>query len=114
MTNADALAPVLVRHPWNDHFERIPSRVESGVLDGATATAFDRDGYVVVVLSSLTPHLTGPNTTEDVRKSYILQYAPEGTRTLIGDPAAGPPTGFAACDDPARQFPVVGVDAPGG
>lgn len=48
MTNADGTAPALVPHPWNDHFEWIPSRAESGVLDGATATAFDRDGYVVV------------------------------------------------------------------
>ena len=31
-----------------------------------------------VVFSSLTPHLTGPNTTDAVRKAYILQYAPTG------------------------------------
>ena len=27
------------------------------------------------MFSSLTPHLTGPNTTDEVRKAYILQYA---------------------------------------
>ena len=31
-----------------------------------------------MVFSSLTPHLTGPNTTDAVRKAYILQYAPTG------------------------------------
>lgn len=61
----------------------------------------------VVVLSSLTPHLTGPNTTSEARTTYILQYAPEGTRTLLGVPADGPPTGSALCDNPERQFPVL-------
>ena len=42
-----------------------------------------------VVFSSLTPHLTGPNTTAAVRKAYILQYAPSGAEILRGDPAAG-------------------------
>lgn len=31
-----------------------------------------------VVFSSLTPHRTGPNVTDQVRKSYIVQYAPDG------------------------------------
>ena len=44
-----------------------------------------------VVFSSLTPHLTGPNTTDAVRKAYILQYAPDGAEVLRGDPNAGPP-----------------------
>ena len=60
-----------------------------------------------VVFSSLTPHLTGPNTTDDVRKAYIVQYAPDGAVRLAGDPAHGPPTGREPCDDAARQFPVV-------
>lgn len=30
----------------------------------------------VVVFSSVTPHRTGPNTTNHVRKAYLLQYAP--------------------------------------
>jgi ectoine hydroxylase-related dioxygenase (phytanoyl-CoA dioxygenase family) len=34
----------------------------------------------IVVFSSLTPHRTGPNLTDGVRKSYILQYAPDGAR----------------------------------
>ncbi len=60
-----------------------------------------------VVFSSLTPHLTGPNLTADVRKAYIVQYAPAGAERLEGDPATGPPTARASCDAPDRQFPVV-------
>ncbi len=33
------------------------------------------DAGGIVVFSSLTPHLTGPNRTNDVRKAYIVQYA---------------------------------------
>ena len=32
----------------------------------------------VLVFSSLTPHRTGPNLSDEVRKAYILQYAPDG------------------------------------
>ena len=39
----------------------------------------------VVVFSSLTPHRTGPNLSDRVRKSYILQYAPDGARTRTSD-----------------------------
>jgi phytanoyl-CoA hydroxylase len=61
----------------------------------------------IVVFSSLTPHLTGPNTSDSVRKAYILQYAPDGARMLVGDPAAGGPTTTQPCDDPGRQYPVL-------
>jgi len=59
-----------------------------------------------VVFSSLTPHLTGPNLTDGVRKAYIVQYAPDGAEKLEGDWQTGPPTGRTRCDDPTRQ-PVV-------
>jgi ectoine hydroxylase-related dioxygenase (phytanoyl-CoA dioxygenase family) len=59
-----------------------------------------------VVFSSLTPHLTGPNTTDRVRKAYILQYAPTGAEVLRGDPSA-PPVKREPCDAPARQYPVL-------
>ncbi len=61
----------------------------------------------VVVFSSLSPHLTGPNTTDAVRKAYILQYAPDGAEVLLGDPARGAPTGRAPADADGRQFPVL-------
>jgi ectoine hydroxylase-related dioxygenase (phytanoyl-CoA dioxygenase family) len=60
-----------------------------------------------VVFSSLTPHLTGPNTTDSVRKAYILQYAPAGAVVLRGDPTAGPPTKREPADDRERQYPVL-------
>jgi ectoine hydroxylase-related dioxygenase (phytanoyl-CoA dioxygenase family) len=72
---------------------------------GAVAAPVAAGG--AVVFSSLTPHLTGPNTTDEVRKAYILQYAPDGAETLHGDPDAGAPIERKPCDDPTRQFPVV-------
>ena len=60
-----------------------------------------------VVFSSLTPHLTGPNTTGSVRKAYILQYAPAGAEVLRGDPSAGPPERREPADAPDRQYPVL-------
>lgn len=65
----------------------------------------------VVVFSSLTPHLTGPNLTDQVRKAYIVQYAPVGAEVLEGDPTAGPPTGRRACDEP-RHIPVTRAGRP--
>lgn len=61
----------------------------------------------IVVFSSLTPHLTGPNLTDETRKAYIVQYAHAGSRILRGDPAAGPPTHTEAADAPGRQFPIL-------
>lgn len=61
----------------------------------------------IVVFSSLTPHLTGPNVTGSVRKAYILQYAPDGAAVLDGDPTSGPPVGRTPADAPTRQFPVL-------
>jgi ectoine hydroxylase-related dioxygenase (phytanoyl-CoA dioxygenase family) len=78
--------------------------------DGVVAAEVPAGG--AVVFSSLTPHLTGPNTTDEVRKAYILQYAPAGAEILRGDPHAGPPTGRDACDAPDRQYPVVGGGVP--
>ena len=37
----------------------------------------------MVVFSSLTPHCTGPNSTDAVRKSYIVQYAPDGAEVIV-------------------------------
>jgi phytanoyl-CoA hydroxylase len=60
----------------------------------------------IVVFSSLTPHLTGPNTTGSVRKAYIVQYASADAESLNGTPDQ-PPIGRTACDNPDWQFPVV-------
>ncbi|MGZ4736221.1 MAG: phytanoyl-CoA dioxygenase family protein [Acidimicrobiia bacterium] len=66
----------------------------------------------IVVFSSLTPHATGYNRTDAVRKAYILQYAPDGAVALQGDPAHGSPTARVPQDDPRRQFPVLVGDEP--
>jgi phytanoyl-CoA hydroxylase len=60
----------------------------------------------VVVFSSLTPHHTGLNHTDTVRRSYIVQYAPDGAVTLEGDPKSEPVRRVPQ-DDPDRQFLVV-------
>ncbi len=60
-----------------------------------------------VVFSSLTPHMTGPNTTGTVRKAYILQYAPDGAEVLEGKAGDGPPTARVIQNDPSRQYAVL-------
>ncbi len=61
----------------------------------------------IVVFSSLTPHATGYNRTDEERKAYILQYAPDGAVARHGDPDNGAPTASVLQDDPRRQFPVL-------
>jgi phytanoyl-CoA hydroxylase len=51
-----------------------------------------------VVFSSLAPHRTGPNTSDAVRKAYILQYAPDGAMVHTADGQV------VAQDDPERQY----------
>lgn len=58
-----------------DDEEAVPVEVEAGD---------------VVVFSSLTPHRTGPNTTGDIRKAYIVQYAHADARKSDGTPCAEP------------------------
>jgi phytanoyl-CoA hydroxylase len=62
----------------------------------------------IVVFSSLTPHRTGPNHSDAVRKSYIVQYAPDGARRAERDGS------FTQCDDPDRQFPILSGGEPAG
>lgn len=54
----------------------------------------------IAVFSSLTPHRTGPNITTHVRKSYILQYAPDGACMYRKGHKPLP------CNDPNRQYLV--------
>ena len=56
----------------------------------------------IVVFSSLTPHATGPNRSETVRKSYIVQFAPDGARGLREDSESGE-VRKELQDNPARQ-----------
>lgn len=58
----------------------------------------------IVVFSSLTPHATGPNRTDGVRKAYIVQYAPDGAHTVQDDSGRRV---VAAQDNPDRQFVIL-------
>ncbi len=69
--------------------------------DAPDAVAVEARAGDIVVFSSLTPHATGPNTTDEVRKAYIVQLAPDGA-AIIGDDGTRTPA-----SDPARQFPVL-------
>jgi phytanoyl-CoA hydroxylase len=66
--------------------------------DGPDALAVPVREGSVVVFSSLMPHRTGPNVTAGVRKSYILQYAPDGARIVQTD---------TPCDAPDRQYLIL-------
>jgi ectoine hydroxylase-related dioxygenase (phytanoyl-CoA dioxygenase family) len=59
----------------------------------------------IVVFSSLTPHSTGPNRTAEVRKAYIVQFAPTGAEVIR--PAPGAPALRVPADDPARQYEIL-------
>jgi hypothetical protein len=80
--------------------EQAPDRVPVPVCAGS-----------IVVFSSLTPHRTGPNLTDGVRKAYIVQFAPDGARTVRIEQAGNPPR-YEPCDDPDRQFLVVADGEP--
>jgi ectoine hydroxylase-related dioxygenase (phytanoyl-CoA dioxygenase family) len=71
--------------------------------EGAVAAPAARGS--IVVFSSLTPHSTGPNHTADVRKAYIVQFAPTGAAVLRRGPDG--PVQRVRADDPARQYEVL-------
>jgi phytanoyl-CoA hydroxylase len=93
------VAPGLHKHGTLAHTYVEPLGYEC-FTDPPTQAAAPVKAGGAVVFSSLMPHLTGPNLTDEVRKAYIVQYAPAGayTRTDNGD---------VPCDDPDRQFPVL-------
>ena len=73
----------------------------------AVAVAVPAGG--MVVFSSLTPHCTGPNRTDEVRKSYIVQYAPDGAVVQhLPDRDAAP----TPADAPDRQFLILSGGQP--
>ena len=75
-----------------------------GDLDAARAVPVPAGS--VVVFTSLTPHFTAANTTDEVRKAYIVQYAPAGA--LAYRPTADGSRGPAEpLDDERLQFRVV-------
>ena len=75
-------------------FRRGPLRHEFDESNGGWTTSDLRSDEAVgvpikagsvAIFWSLTPHMTGPNSTESVRKAYICQYAPDGYDNRIWD-----------------------------
>ena len=101
---APEVAPGLHRDGTLHHW-----RTEHGMrcLEEASATVVvEAQVGDVVCFSSLTPHRTGPNRTDSVRKAYILQYAQEGSWCFT-------PTGAPVPGDDRRTAGVVtGVTVP--
>jgi phytanoyl-CoA hydroxylase len=73
--------------------------------DPVDAVAVRARAGSIVVFSSLTPHSTGPNRTGDVRKAYIVQYAPDGAAVLR--PEAGGTVQRVPAVDEGRQYEVL-------
>ena len=67
-------------------------------LDSSESITLPLKAGSIAVFSSLTPHRTGPNLSNGIRKSYILQYAPEGAKRLISH------TLTEDVNDESRQF----------
>jgi len=61
----------------------------------------------IVIFSSLTPHMTGPNRTTETRKAYIIQYASDGSYLLKGEPEKGEPETREPATDPNHQFLIL-------
>ena len=73
--------------------------------DPADAVAVPARAGSIVVFSSLTPHSTGPNHTDDVRKAYIVQFAPSGAEVIRSEP--GGAALRITADDEVRQYEVL-------
>jgi phytanoyl-CoA hydroxylase len=86
------------RHRWTDiGFDCTPEQSQQ------RKSAPVRKGGVVV-FSSLTPHMTGPNLSNRLRKTYIVQFAPDGAHAVLindGERVEIP------CDAPDRQYSIL-------
>lgn len=60
----------------------------------------------VVAFTSLTPHATRRNTTDEVRKAYIVQYVPDGAVAVDPAPDGGPGPARPLVD-PVLNAPVL-------
>jgi phytanoyl-CoA hydroxylase len=63
----------------------------------------------LIVIASLTPHKSGPNLSQDIRRAYIAHYAVADSRTWYH---FSPEEGTLLADDPERYFPVVAGGEP--
>lgn len=98
------VAPGLHRHGTFRHDYVDPLGWQIFESPPAAVTAPVRAGGIVV-FSSLTPHMTGPNVTPDVRKAYIVQYSPAGAR-VVSDDGGDTTTSRDVLDQP-HTFPVL-------
>jgi ectoine hydroxylase-related dioxygenase (phytanoyl-CoA dioxygenase family) len=93
------IAPGLHRRGTLEHW-MTPAGWQCLPEDPADVRALEAPAGSLVVFSSLTPHRTGPNLSSGVRKSYIVQFAPDGAHAVDGE-------SLMPQNDPARQFPVL-------
>lgn len=93
------IAPGLHKLGTLEHWLGEAGRVCLETVEGAVAAPAKAGD--IVVFSSLAPHRTGPNLSDQVRKAYILQYAPEGAYVRLPDGST------VTQDDPARQFRIL-------
>jgi len=70
-------------------------------LDSSESISLPLKAGSIAIFSSLTPHRTGPNLSDNIRKSYILQYAPEGSKRLISQSLT------EDVNDESRQFLIL-------
>ena len=73
--------------------------------DPVDALAVPAPAGSIVVFSSLTPHSTGPNRTDAVRKAYIVQFAPSGAEVVRAEPSGA--TLRVPANDESRQYEVL-------
>ncbi|MBW2416256.1 MAG: phytanoyl-CoA dioxygenase family protein [Deltaproteobacteria bacterium] len=73
--------------------------------DPEDAVAVPVEAGSVVVFSSLTPHRTGPNLSDGVRKAYVVQIAADGASVMQAGTDADPV--FHPCNAPDRQFYIL-------
>ena len=88
-----------LKHRWTEYGFQCVDDPEGALPAEASAGS-------IVVFSSLTPHLTGPNVTDSVRKAYIVQFAPDGA-VAVRDGGVR-----ETQDDPDRQFPILSEGQP--
>jgi ectoine hydroxylase-related dioxygenase (phytanoyl-CoA dioxygenase family) len=101
------LAPGLHRHGTLRHVHVEPQGWEECLLDSPpelVAAPLPAGG--AVVFSSLTPHTTEANTTDGIRKGYLILYARPGTVVYAGSPDEPRPEPQPQ-NDPRFQFPVL-------
>lgn len=75
-----------------------------------TARTLNTRAGTVVCMAATTPHQTGPNTTDQVRRALVAQFAPSGAVAVTRE-ASGRVVRLPS-DDPVRQFWIVAGGQP--